>query len=140
MFSQSVCNGSSFALWGIIPYLLVSMPTFVVSVENLICLRYSAAFVSYPLQYSDLKNSMDYTVHGVTKSRTWLSDFHFHFSALWNLGKWKVNVLVAQSCLTCCNPMNCRLLCPWNSPGKNTGVGILFSRGSSWPRDQTLVC
>ena len=31
----------------------------------------------YPLQYSGLKNSMDYTVHGVAKSRTQLSDFHF---------------------------------------------------------------
>ena len=33
----------------------------------------------YPLQYSGLENSMDYTVHGVTKSQTQLSDFHFHF-------------------------------------------------------------
>ena len=33
----------------------------------------------YPLQYSDLKNSRDYIVHGVAKSRTGLSDFHFHF-------------------------------------------------------------
>ena len=32
---------------------------------------------SYPLQYSGLENSMDYIVHGVTKSRTQLSDFHF---------------------------------------------------------------
>ena len=32
----------------------------------------------YPLQYSGLENSMDYIVHGVTKSRTRLSDFHFH--------------------------------------------------------------
>ena len=31
----------------------------------------------YPLQYSGLENSMDYTVHGVAKSWTWLSDFHF---------------------------------------------------------------
>ena len=31
----------------------------------------------YPLQYSGLENSRDYTVHGVTKSQTWLSDFHF---------------------------------------------------------------
>ena len=31
----------------------------------------------YPLQYSDLENSMDCIVHGVTKSRTRLSDFHF---------------------------------------------------------------
>ena len=31
-----------------------------------------------------------------------------------------------------------RLLCPWDSPGKNTAVGkvIPFSRGPSWPRDQ----
>ena len=31
----------------------------------------------FPLQYSGLENSMDYTVHGVAKSRTWLSNFHF---------------------------------------------------------------
>ena len=31
----------------------------------------------YPLQYSGLEKSMDYTVHGVTKSRTRLDDFHF---------------------------------------------------------------
>ena len=38
---------------------------------------------SNPLQYSGLENSMDRggwqaTVHGVTKSQTGLSDFHFH--------------------------------------------------------------
>ena len=32
----------------------------------------------YPLQYSGLENSMDSIVHGVTKSWTQLSDFHFH--------------------------------------------------------------
>ena len=31
---------------------------------------------SYPFQYSGLENSMDSIVHGVTKSWTWLSDFH----------------------------------------------------------------
>ena len=31
----------------------------------------------YPLQYSGLENSMDCIVHGVTKIRTQLSDFHF---------------------------------------------------------------
>ena len=36
---------------------------------------------SYPLQYSSLENIMDYTVYGVTKSRTRLGDFHFHFSS-----------------------------------------------------------
>ena len=38
----------------------------------------------YPLQYSGLENTMDYIVHGVTKSRTQLSDFHFHFTFLKN--------------------------------------------------------
>jgi len=42
---------------------------------------------SYPLQYSDLENSMDRgswraIVHGVTKSQTRLS--HFHFTSLQN--------------------------------------------------------
>ena len=31
----------------------------------------------YPLQYSGLENSMDCIVHGVAKSQTRLSDFHF---------------------------------------------------------------
>ena len=32
-----------------------------------------------------------------------------------------------------------RLLCPWNFPGKNTGVAISSSRESSQPRDRTHV-
>ena len=32
----------------------------------------------YPLQYSSLENSIDYIDHGVAKSLTRLSDFHFH--------------------------------------------------------------
>ena len=32
----------------------------------------------YPLQYSGLENSRDCIVHGVAKSWTGLSDFHFH--------------------------------------------------------------
>ena len=37
--------------------------------------------------------------------------------------------LVAQSCPTLCDPVDCsplRLLCPSNSPGKNTEVGCHF--------------
>ena len=34
----------------------------------------------YSLQYSGLENSMDCIVHGIPNGRTWLSDFHFHFS------------------------------------------------------------
>ena len=32
----------------------------------------------YPLQYSGLENSRECVVHGVAKSQTQLSDFHFH--------------------------------------------------------------
>ena len=37
---------------------------------------------AYPFQYPGLENSMDCIVHGVTKTQTRLSDFHFHFSLL----------------------------------------------------------
>ena len=40
--------------------------------------RFPGEGKGYPLQYSDLKNSMDCIVYGVTKSETRLSDFHFH--------------------------------------------------------------
>ena len=58
---------------------------------------------------------------------------------------WRVAVvvLVTQSCVTLCNPMDCSL------PGSSVHgilqvrivewVTIPFSRGSSWPRDQTQV-
>ena len=37
--------------------------------------------IGYPLQYSGLENSLDCIVHGVAKSQTRLSDFHFHFQS-----------------------------------------------------------
>ena len=36
------------------------------------------------------------------------------------------HVLVAQLALTLCNPMPAGLLCPWDFPGKKTGVGCHF--------------
>ena len=39
---------------------------------------------SYPLQYSGLEKSMDFIVHGATKSQTWLSDFHTHTSVFFH--------------------------------------------------------
>ena len=39
--------------------------------------RSSGEGKDYPLQYSGLENSIDCIVHGVAKSRTRLSDFHF---------------------------------------------------------------
>ena len=50
-----------------------------------------------------------------------------------------MEVLIAQSGPTLCNPTDCNL-CPWNSPARTLEwVAIPFSRGSSWPRDQTQV-
>ena len=59
------------------------------------------------------------------------------------LSKWGCVLFVSQSCPTLCNTTDC-------SPPGSTAHGILqarildwlaipFSRGSSWPRDQTLV-
>ena len=42
--------------------------------------RYPGEGKGYPLQYSGLENSMDYTVHGVKKNQIQLSNFHFHVS------------------------------------------------------------
>ena len=42
----------------------------------------------------------------------------------------KMKVLVAQPCLTLCNPIHglypARLLCPWDSRGRNSQVGCYF--------------
>ena len=38
----------------------------------------------YTLQYSGLENSTDCIVHGVAKSWTWLSNFHFRPPLLWS--------------------------------------------------------
>ena len=52
----------------------------------------------------------------------------------------EIVVLYAQSLssVQLCDPMDCRLLCPWNSPGTNTGVdchflpqGIFLTQGST---------
>ena len=94
-----------------------------------------------PLQYSGLENSMDRTVHGVTESRTRLSNFYFHFQ-----GYLLVTVVVVEllsHVWLFCNPMDCSL------PGPSVHgflqarilewVAISFSRGSLQPRDQTCV-
>ena len=55
----------------------------------------------------------------------------------------KVKVLVIQSCLTLCNPMDCSLSGPSVhgilQPRTLEWVAMPFSSGSSWPRDQTQV-
>ena len=81
---------------------------------------------SHPLQYSCLENYMTRgawraTVHGVAESRTWLSDWtelKLHMSE-WT---WVTNSVMSDS-LRSHGLEPARLLCLWNSPGKNTGVG-----------------
>ena len=47
--------------------------------------RYPGEGNSYPLQYSGLENSIDCIVHGVTKSQSRLSNFHFQIPhTSWN--------------------------------------------------------
>jgi len=69
-----------------------------------------------------------------------LSHTHTHTYNTW---KWKWSHLVAQSCLTLCNPMD------YSLPGSSVHgifqaivlewIAISFSRGSSQPRDRTRV-
>ena len=53
----------------------------------------------YPLQYSGLENSMDCIVHGVAKSWTRLSDFHFHFLMFipFNSFRWAKRVIGSKA-------------------------------------------
>ena len=44
--------------------------------------RFPGEGKGYPFQYSGLENTMDCMVHGVAKSPTRLSNFHFHFTSL----------------------------------------------------------
>ena len=58
----------------------------------------------------------------------------------WFIYYWNKMCLVAQSCLTLCDPMDCSppgSSVHGDSPGKNTGVAMPSSRGPSQPRDWT---
>ena len=59
----------------------------------------------HPLQYSGLENSTDCTVHGVAKSRTRLSNFHFQET--WNgLRDWKCYLMVQIPSQKICSSWN----------------------------------
>ena len=62
-------------------------------------------------------------VHGIFQAKNWSGlPFPSQGGGLIE----SILLIYAQSlqlCLTLCDPVNCRLLCPWVSPGKNTGVG-----------------
>ena len=112
---------------------------------------------------------MNCIVHGVSKSQTRLSDFHFHFITTKSIlrstrhtysvdfsfytmcqqiyvaimGSACMQAKSLQSCRTFCNPLD------YNLPGSSVhGIlqarilewrAIPFSKGSSWPRNRTRV-
>ena len=95
-----------------------------------------------PLQCSCLKNLMDRwawqaTVHGVSKSCTWLSDWahthtHTHIHTIWICYKyWNIYIKILDCLIKKITAIKrrphglypARLLCPWDFPGHNTGVG-----------------
>ena len=106
-------------------------------------------------------------IHGVAKSRTRLSDwtqnymlcmkvvreqilrvlisrknflYFFNFVSTWGDESESVSQSVVFDSLWPPGLQSSRLLCPWDFPGKNTGVVVIaFSKRSSWPRDQTWV-
>ena len=52
-------------------------------------------------------------------------------------------VWLIQSCLTLCSPIAYsppRLLCPWNFPGKNTGVGCHFLLQAIFQTQELNMC
>ena len=66
------------------------------------------------------------------------------FSAI--LGVWAVHATLLQSCPTLCDPKD-RILYPWDSPNKNTGVGghallqgIFVTQGLNWWLLHLLHC
>ena len=85
-------------------------------------------------------NTLLFMMHLEHCPGTWYMLYYWHWCC-WSC--LKVKVLVAQSCPALCNPMGCSP--PGSSVPRILQAGILewvaipFSRGSSWPRDQTQV-
>ena len=93
---------------------------------------------------------------GIHFSLQFLGNTHFSGEALF-VGIWESIrpmkgdiyhhlLLFSHSVMSDCNSLqphelqSIGLLCPWDFPGDNTGVGCHFLlQGSSWPRDQTQV-
>ena len=85
-----------------------------------------------PLQYSCLENPMDKgawwaTVHSVSKSQTRLNRLSMHAQHCISFQVVQHKLSVSHSVVSDTLPPHglnpARLLCPWNFPGKNTGVG-----------------
>ena len=71
----------------------------------------------------------EYMSHHMTQSSDYMS--HHMTQQFYSLREMRASTLalVTQSCVTLCDPIDlwpARLLCPWNSAGKNTAVGSHF--------------
>ena len=79
----------------------------------------------YPVQYSGLESSIGYIVHGVTKSQTWLSDFHFP------LISFKLGLQIFTKSYKHLKNLLCLPLYP-KTPGSfhssNTGLPVIFGK------------
>ena len=71
----------------------------------------------------------------------WLALATKMYTDIWDTIKHKIQERKwSQSCSILCDPMDTRLLHPWDFLGKSTGVGCHFLlQGTSWPRDRTQV-
>ena len=92
--------------------------------------RFPGEVKGYPLQYSGLENSMDFIIHGVTKSRTWLSDFHFHLHFM------NHSVIYVQHLHTAIATLPWKI--PWmEEPGRLQSTGSLRV-GHNWATSLSL--
>ena len=98
---------------------------------------------SHKFKHSDRKQESCYQEWGMACDCPVGRDFYLGWTGSSNGQWWQLCVLVAQSCLTLCNPLDCS---PPGSPVPGIlqarileWVAIPFSRGSSWPRDWTCI-
>ena len=95
--------------------------------------RYPGEGLGYPLQYSDLENSMDYTVHGVENSWTQLSNFHFFYYVLLifrvHVNVWQKTTKLCKAIILQLKKINLK-----NSSVQSLSCVRLFARmsGSRW--------
>ena len=82
----------------------------------------------YPLQYSGLENSMDHIVHGVSKSWTWLRDFHFWLiqecEAYPETGLLKSSHISVMRQSPTYEPSSCELSKPWTRVWSQQGEPV----------------
>ena len=90
----------------------------------------------YLLQYSGLENSMDCIVHGVTKSWTWLSDFHFWWP-------WGSQRELIPGCLRPSHGQKVRLGIRTTGCGATTQIcncgKLCHFSGAKWPLSTVLL-